>query len=382
MKRYRFRRASTPGDIRSGISELRALNRASVSQNGEPRIPARTDARRDGEVAPQGAPSTHMRRQRREGKGPNRPRRAAFLGGRGWLGLAWRLSAIVVVAFAVWAYLGYQALQDATTVANRGITTSARRALKPAGGFMSSPENTLVVGADIDPGQTFARADSMMIVRTDPNSGRIKYLSITYDMLVNLPGYGQQKISAAMAYLGQSGIIRAVEVFTGVPINHIVIVNYPGAIKFVNSLGGVTVNNPVALTNCRYPGGTYVSFAKGELHLNGTKALEFARVRQCDSDFERQGRQQLVAQAIKSEVLSLGNLWQAPWIGADAIRSIDTDLSTSDLIELGWQLHSLTASPRDRLVIAGTPAVIGGIDYVVADPSTDHAQLAQFMGPK
>jgi len=31
--------------------------------------------------------------------------------------------------------------------------------------------------------------------------------------------------------------------------------------------------------------------------------------------------------------------------------------------------------------MAGTPAVIGGIDYVVSDPATDRAQLAQFMGP-
>jgi len=94
------------------------------------------------------------------------------------------------------------------------------------------------------------------------------------------------------------------------------------------------------------------------------------------------GGDELVAQAIKSKMFSLGNIWQAPWIGADGIRAIDTRLSATDLIELGWQLHSVTAAPADRIVMAGTPAVIGGIAYVVADPTADRAQLARFMGRK
>lgn len=113
---------------------------------------------------------------------------------------------------------------------------------------------------------------------------------------------------------------------------------------------------------------------KGSAHL--------CPVRQCDDDFLRQGRQQSVVSALTSKVLSFSNVWQAPWIGANAIRAVTTDLSSIDLIELGWLQHDLSQRPADRIVLAATPAVIGGIDYVVGDPATDRAQIAQFLGPK
>ena len=41
---------------------------------------------------------------------------------------------------------------------------------------------------DARKGKTRSRADTILIMRTDPDSGRIKYLSIPRDWRVDLPG--------------------------------------------------------------------------------------------------------------------------------------------------------------------------------------------------
>jgi len=188
-----------------------------------------------------------------------------------------------------------------------------------------------------------------------------------------------QKINAAMFFYGQPGIIGAVRRLTGLKINHLIVIRFQGLAKLVDDVGGVTVNNPTALVNCPYPGGP-VSFPKGKVHLDGARALQFVRVRKCDSDLQRAARQQLVISALKGQVVSLGSIYRAPWQAAAIVRAIGTDMGTMDLIELGWLQARLKQDPRDRTVLAGESQTIGGIDYVVGLPDQDEAQLARFVG--
>ena len=71
---------------------------------------------------------------------------------------------------------------------------SARAALdKPPGGLLGTPTNTLILGVDARKGKTRSRADTILIMRTDPDSGRIKYLSIPRDWRVELPGWAPRR---------------------------------------------------------------------------------------------------------------------------------------------------------------------------------------------
>ena len=189
--------------------------------------------------------------------------------------------------------------------ANAKVTKSARAALSdPQGGLLGTPTNTLILGSDARPGETRSRADTILVMRTDPNLGRIKYLSIPRDFRVTLGRLGDQKINAAFFFGGQAGMIRAVERLTGLPINHLMVVNFRGFPKLVDSLGGVTVNNPTSVVNCYYQAGQRVTFRRGDVTLNGTQALAFVRVRKCDSDLQRAERQQALLSALKGKVLS------------------------------------------------------------------------------
>ena len=71
--------------------------------------------------------------------------------------------------------------------------------------------------------------------------GTSRRLSIPRDTVANIPGHGQDKINAAYAYGGPALTIKTVEEFTGVKINHLIIVNLANFPKFIDAIGGVDV---------------------------------------------------------------------------------------------------------------------------------------------
>ena len=123
-----------------------------------------------------------------------------------------------------------------------------------------------------------------------------------------------------------------------------------------------------------------VSFPAGRIDLNGAQALEFSRVRKCDGDLNRALRQQAVVAGMKSEVLSFGNLWRAPWRGASVVRALQTDIGTMDMVKMGWLQARLDQRNGDRTLLTGTPELIDGISFVVqTDPDLNEREIARFV---
>ncbi len=310
---------------------------------------------------------------------PKLPRRWWSFRGMGVWGWTWRAGVVVALGLVAWGVFGFLAIQGTVGQANSRISANVQQALTPAVAMLSSPQNTLIIGSDARPGETRSRADTVMVMRTDPGAGKVKWLSIPRDFRVDLPGQGTDKINAAYYLQGQKGVITAVRDLTGLPIHHIVTINFTGVKQMVDDLGGVTVNNPTALKNCQYAGGTTVSFPAGQLDLNGDEALKFVRVRKCDNDFHRAARQQALVVGIKGKLASLGNIPFAPWHGAATIRAIGTDMGTTDLLKLGWLQWRLTADPTDRIVLSGITRYVNGTSYVIGEPNINEQQMARFV---
>lgn len=377
-RRYRARGAD--GVDRDGLDDLRAMTAREsgvASPPGAP--PGRGRERPPGTPPPPPKPGRLERAQRRALKREGRHWYSLRgLGPGGWIG---RIAILLLIGVFVWAGLGYMALNSAVGESNDKITASARAALdEPSGGMLGTPQNTLILGVDARKGKTRSRADTILIMRTDPDSGRIKYLSIPRDWRVDLPGYGTQKINAAFFFFGQAGMIKAVKRLTGLPINHIMVIKFNGFPKMVDALGGVTVTNPSALVDCPYEAGRRVSFPAGRQSLDGQEALVFARVRKCDGDLNRALRQQAVVAGMKSKVLSFSNMWRAPWQGAGVVRNIGTDIGTMDMIKMGWLQARLDQRQGDRILLTGTPEYIDGIAYVVqTDPDLNEREISKFV---
>ncbi len=70
--------------------------------------------------------------------------------------------------------------------------------------------------------------------------------------------------------------VKTVENFLNVPVDHYIEVNMDGFKDIVDAVGGVDVNNDLDFT---YEG---IHFEKGNIHLDGRKALHYSRMRKLD----------------------------------------------------------------------------------------------------
>ena len=229
-----------------------------------------------------------------------------------------------------------------------GVSPATERALSSSGSLFTG-SNILVLGSDVRTGESIdesqsgpGRSDTIMLVHSA--FGSVRKLSIPRDVEVEVPGHGINKINAAYAFGGPALTIETVESFlgNGIEINHVVEVDFKNFPDFIDSLGGVTVNNKTRV--CSPPFDNFwkgLHFRKGEIELNGTRALGYARVRKnncnpAEDDRARAARQQQVLSAIGSKVKSPSTFVRLPWVSWHAPRTLRTDMN-------GFQLMGLFA---------------------------------------
>jgi LCP family protein required for cell wall assembly len=292
------------------------------------------------------------------------------------------LGALVLVIF-VWALLGYLALRSGVKDANERLDPRAVRALTPQDGLMlSNPSTILVLGVDIGGVRegTQGRSDSIVLIRTDPDENRIALLSIPRDLRVNMPRHGEQKINAAYAFGGPTLAIQTVEQVTGIPINHVVVVDFGTFGDVVDALGGITVDVPRKILSNKFecPKSSQAEcerwkgwrFSAGEQEMNGKQALIYSRIREnqlnpSESDITRGERQQAVIQAIADKTVSFSSFIKGPFIADDLVRPLATDLSAAQLLQLGWVKWRTPSSGTLRCRLGGTIADIGGQSFII-----------------
>ena len=292
----------------------------------------------------------------------------------------WYLLAVplaLAIAFGVWGYLGYHTFAKAVERSNRDIGSDTRHALvDPKAGVLGKSTTVLVLGSD-QRGHQPARSDTIMLMRFNPATHSLSELSIPRDTLVEVPGHGQTKINEAYFYGGAPLAIKVVSSYTGVPVNHVMMVNFHGFPKLIDSVGGVVVDLPRDISSW-YSGNRIVHFKKGPQLMMGQQALIYARMRHVDNDFMRMGRQQQVVQALETKITRPRNLWDLPWTGARFMRGVTTDLHTNQILGLAY-LDWRAKSHQYKSVVVGTPEMIGGVDYVIVSQSVLHRDVAAFL---
>jgi LCP family protein required for cell wall assembly len=343
--------------------------------------------RAKGKVPLQRRAPTSRRDGRREarfpGPGPKRARKRHW---RRWLLLGVLILAAVLVAWAVASYL---AVERGVEEANDRLGQPARRSLSPQDGLLlTSRTSILLLGTDSAPTrarQGLRHTDSMMLVTTDPEHNRMYYLSIPRDLRIVIPGHGTDKVNVAYQIGGPRLAVRTVREYTGLPVNHLVIVDFARFEELIDALGGVTVEVPRPILSnrfdCPYRTAEQCSrwegwrFRKGKQELSGRRALIYSRIRsnQLDvgeTDIDRTARQQAVLDALGRELTSFGTLVRMPWIGEDVMQPLATDLTAAEFIQLGWRRFRSGSDRTVRCRLGGEPQTIGGGSYIAPDEAT------------
>jgi LCP family protein required for cell wall assembly len=311
---------------------------------------------------------------------PGAPRTGPGFWRRRWRRILAIAIPVVCLLFVFWLYLGYRSFSDEVSRANTRIDKRTKAALAPAGNILRSPQISLVMGSDSrgKSATAGARADSILLVRTDPGHHLISMLSIPRDLYVPIPGHGSNKINAAFAFGGPPLLIRTVNRLTSLKVNHVVLVDFAGFRDLIDQLGGITIVNPSKITSSQNFDGNSWQFGKGPIHLDGRRALAYARIRHttnaADSDISRTERQQRVLQALMHEIVKPSSLFHLPSIGKAVAKPLATDLSANDLLQLGWRQMRADRTIHCRL--GGTITSVGGASELIGGDENRRVILA------
>jgi LCP family protein required for cell wall assembly len=282
---------------------------------------------------------------------------------------------VVVLVLVLWGVAGYLSVRSGVSDANGRLPDGTTAALAPQNGLMlSNASNILLLGTDHSTNGQAGRSsdnhsDSMMLLRTDPSRHRLVFLSIPRDLRASIPGYGESKINAAMQLGGPKLAVKTVAQLTGMPINHVVMVDFGAFKTLIDGVGGIDVNVPERILSnrfdCPYKTSTRCQqwpgwrFHKGVQHMNGQQALIYSRIREnqlnpADSDITRALRQQQVMQQTLTKLASTGTFFRLPFSGSKLLSPIATDLSTWQFVQLAWVKFRAGSTLHCRL---------GGNDY-------------------
>ncbi|WP_322495348.1 LCP family protein [Chloroflexus sp.] len=238
----------------------------------------------------------------------------------------------------------------------------------------------LLLGSDRRPGESWAtRSDAVMLVRIEPSTRRVALLSLPRDLIVEIPGYEYGRINSATVYGEMNPAIggaelarRTVTNLLGLPIDHIVWVDFTGFTAAVDAIGGIEVELEQAIYDAAYPtmdyGITTIYFPAGKQRLDGAQALILSRTRHADSAYAREARQQMIVLAIARRIREHDPVRQVELAAhvTTALRPhIRTDLSANEILGLAWSLRDVDLDAIERFAL-GPDGVYEGL--IEGDP--------------
>ncbi|SCE78946.1 cell envelope-related function transcriptional attenuator common domain-containing protein [Micromonospora viridifaciens] len=323
---------------------------------------------------------------------------------RRWpLGLAALLAVLLVAAGAVVATRlaarpspsaspGPVAGPTTPTASTGTPTPSPASPTPPPGADITGPLNLLLVGVDTRvsvPGWE-PHADAVLVLHVPAGLDRAYLFSLPRDLVVDIPAYkaagypgGRTKLTHAMSYgsrvpgdrahpstaQGYELLRTTVSRYTGLRIDAGAVLTFTGFDKLVDALGGVDlyVDQRVASIH-RRPDGRYrdragstytgpqMVYEKGDRHLTGWQALDYARQRYtAGGDYTRQRHQQQLIRALARKILDQG-------LARDPARVEQVTQALGDtlvyvgggrrLVDFAYALGGL---PADGFVLVGLP---------------------------
>jgi LCP family protein required for cell wall assembly len=303
---------------------------------------------------------------------------------------AWRRVKLALFGLLGLVLLALALLYLQVRSAARQIVVDDVRSNPPVAVPLLGGVNVLIVGVDErrDNPQEGVRSDTLIVAHIDSPGRWVSLLSVPRDTLVDLDDAGPAKINAAYnqgyataedrygagTTARQGGMALAADTIErlldesgrALRIHYIAQVNFEGFAGIIDALGGITIDVPKYILDEEYPTEDFqtmrVEFQPGVQRMDGTRALQYARTRHADSDFDRGARQQQVIQAIIAELRQRG--------------SIGLMLATPRLLD-GLGDTVATTMPFDRpdvllaLALLGSGMNPGEIGQVRLSPESD-----------
>jgi LCP family protein required for cell wall assembly len=332
-------------------------------------------------------------RQPRKARQPRQPRqRGAKRQRKSWT--LRRIIKTVVLAVIGWVLLSFVIFIFSAQFLQDQVDGNAKAALNQPGSPIVSPTNVLILGSDLrakgtkEPGAATSgpsRSDSIQLMRVGGGHG--SKLSIPRDTVVEIPGYGLNKVNAAFAFGGAALSIRTLRSYLGIEINHVIVVNFDKFPDLIDSMGGIDFTGGCVISkiNGGFANGGYTLRLKaGTNHIDGKQALALARTRknECnasDNDLTRVVNQQKIINGMRSRLHSPFGFIRWPFIAWSAPQTISSDMGAGGLLGLAATIGVSGSGSPAVLKPDGAVTLPDGGAGLTVSPAYRERQVQKFL---
>jgi LCP family protein required for cell wall assembly len=212
------------------------------------------------------------------------------------------------------------------------------------GQVLDKPLNVLLLGVD-EPNRDLRgelelpRTDTMLFLAIRPGQGRAGLFSIPRDSLVEIPGFGMERINMAHVYGGYDLTKDLVEKIMEMPVDRYLMLNFQSFEEIVDLVGGVEVTVDKRMLYEDQTAGLRIDLQPGRQILQGDQALGYVRYRQDRlGDITRTQRQQqflaALARKLKERTTIRRVLKHFPTAFAISNKYMHTDFKLLELVGL------------------------------------------------
>lgn len=282
---------------------------------------------------------------------------------RTWLKAIGIILLLLIIGGGVFVYSIYHSMRSAVETMHKPVKSQNSRAGELNFG-KQQPFSVLLLGVDERKGDV-GRSDTMIVMTVNPNKESVEMLSIPRDTRVEIVGKGtQNKINAAYAFGGVEMSMNTVQKFLDIPIDYYIKVNMESFSDIVDALGGVTVNNTLDFSYGGY------HFPKGQISLNGKKAINYVRMRKENprGDFGREERQRAVIQAIIDKGASFSSITHFSSIFQALGKNVETNLTFDEMVSI-QKNYKNARKHIEKYQIQGQGQMINKIYYYIVPES-------------
>lgn len=192
--------------------------------------------------------------------------------------------------------------------------------------------NILIVGQDSKNANIRTRSDTMILVSVHVKAKQVTLTSFMRDAYVKIPGYSNNKLNSAYEKGGLTLLNETLKVNFGIEVDGNVIINFNSFKEIINMLGGVDINLTAKEAEYMVNGGKH-DVVVGMNRLNGQQALDYARLREIDNDYQRANRQRTVILSLVERYKSLPLLEMVDLVD-DILPYLITDMEQEYIMEL------------------------------------------------
>ncbi len=244
--------------------------------------------------------------------------------------------------------------------------------------------NILLIGQDRRGGTANERSDTMLLVTVNVEKKTLTLTSFLRDMYIDLADhngkiYPRSRLNNAYAFGGMEMLDNTLKDNFGVQVDHNIEVDFEGFIQIVDIVGGVDIELTAAEAEYMRCG-----VHAGMNHLDGAQTLNYARIREIDSDFQRTGRQRTVMMKLFEKIRYM-NVEQLTQIVETVLPLATTDMTNADII--GYALDVFPILTQLKVHTQHIPAEgmfkyanIGGMAVILPDLEANRQLLQETIG--